>query len=352
MYLTNLAPEAEAALSAVAPSGTLSFLKTPHSWNELNDILNKIDQSYVSLRDQGIHPSYWYVDIPTGQVVVEATDASSQDSAVLTNMFSGLVRVVSVPASEEPRDAADREHDSAPWNGSDSIYNDNAGGGCTSGVGIYYQGSTAQLTAAHCYPLNATLHNDLWDGYNKIGTDNSVGVTVAQSRDATSGTDTEVIDSAGGASDLLWTGSVSNPQRSLVANSGSNTAGYYVCTDGAYDSENCNVQINSTGGHESGDYNTWNGAVPIIWHSVVSASDASGGIAVGTGDSGGPVVRFNSSGMLVVGIISQVGQYKPCVDNNFKDRHTGDPLRACGSLVRYSGMVGVLDQWNTTVVSG
>jgi len=352
VYLTSLAPAAEAALSAVAPAGTLSFLKTPRSWNDLNDVLNQIDQSYGSLRSQGVHPSYWYVDIPTGKVVVEAIDATNQDVSVLSNMFGDMVRVVPVSAADAPRDAADREHDSAPWNGSDSIYNPNSGGGCTSGVGIHYQGSTAQLTAAHCYPLNATIHNGLWNGYDLIGTNNSVGVTVAQSRDATSGTDTEVIDSNGGASDLLWTGSVGNPQRSLVADSGSNTAGYFVCTDGAYDSENCNVKIDSTGGHESGDYNTWNGPVSIIWHSVVSASDASGGIAAGDGDSGGPVVRFNSSGMLVVGIISQIGQFKPCVDNNFKDRRTGAALRDCGSLVRYSGMVGVLNQWNTTVVSG
>lgn len=88
-----------------------------------------------------------------------------------------------------------------------------------------------------------------------------------------------------------------------------------------------------------------NWEAPIEWcHMIEAETTTSGAVAAGTGDSGGPVYRFSVGKLYAVGIISMIGDYVPCTVNN-------NPARTCGSIVSYSAMSSVLNQWGLTLTT-
>lgn len=187
------------------------------------------------------------------------------------------IRDARVPVTIEPfvvvEPTYDRQDDSPPyWGG--AKYSTFLGG-CSTGYSVLQQGVTRMLSAGHC-------------GQDGLTAFDGGGQTMGQIRYKNPMRDTLLIDTP--SAGRVYTKGVKSNHSIRVVGTLKSRAGNLICTSGSYTGEHCTAKIKAvnltiavTGG--------------LTFGPMVKASRGSGKVAVGRGDSGGPVFFWHLFGV-------------------------------------------------------
>ena len=334
VYLTSLSPAAEAQLSGLGRPGTVSFARTSHTETQLLAAHAEVTKGVSALAARGIDIVSWFPGVNgDGLEHIGVVDLTAAKARLLDRLF-GASRIVlqNLSASEAPRSTADRVNDYLPWGGGDNTTSSNAGSqyGCSSGVGITYQGAQYMITAAHCYEPGWKIYNELVGvsrPNNYMGTEASRDITK-------NGDDTALVSMPvkGG----IWTGVIGNSVARPVAGYATNPDGDTVYDEGAYSGEVAVKVVNNYGGCIS-----ISGYVGVSGKrtecNLVEAT--SSGIASQEGDSGGPVIRYVGGKLMVTGIVSASGGQAIACQYNIQYERTAD---SCYHTLFYTAMDEIL----------
>ncbi|WP_132123715.1 S1 family peptidase [Actinocrispum wychmicini] len=151
-----------------------------------------------------------------------------------------------------------------------------SGGGCSTGFSVRFDGRPAMLSAGHC-------------GKNGDMARTGVGVSMGAINNKVAGRDTLVIP-VSSAAGRIYTGPVNPlpfpPMSTPIKGTRAARVGNYVCTSGSYTGQHCNIRIEAVNQSILTD---------VGWMSpeVKATSQVVGGVAVGRGDSGGPVTTLS-----------------------------------------------------------
>jgi hypothetical protein len=192
------------------------------------------------------------------------------------------VRDARVPITIEPfvaiEETFNRQDDIPPyWGG--ARYS-TPGGGCSTGFGVKQAGMTRMLTAGHC-GSNGQTAND--GGGQVMGLVMNKNPIVNPNPVPGSVRDVMTINtfSAGRVYVNGWASSSSVPVKAKAAS----LVGNLVCTSGSFTGMHCPIQVTLI-----------NQAIPVsggaVFYPMVKATHTSGKVAVGKGDSGGPVIDW------------------------------------------------------------
>ncbi len=335
VHLTRLEPSAEAAFRSRAPAGTLSFVATPHSQDYLFGIQSKVLRSTSSLASDGIRVIEFWPSVQTGMEMIGVENLTPHATAVLDTRFGTRnIRVFNVARDQLPVLTASRTSDSSPFNGGDSISDHS--GGCTSGFGITISGTSYLLTAGHCFAVGDDIYNAICNASSCANGGNASMGTIKERSWANNLGDSEVINTRG--SDLIWTGVIGSPERSLVAGWTTNPVGDQVCQSGSYSGETCDLVINNN--NECVQFAVY------VCH-LIHAYSPSHAIANQLGDSGGPVFRFLSDGLNATGTDtgSTTADTVTCKYNIF-------PGEQCFWDIYYTAIDWTLPHWGASINSG
>jgi hypothetical protein len=258
---------------------------------------------------------------------VEPYDASF-DAALAEQI---LTSAAGVPVSVEvgpQSEYAGRVNDTAPWFAGGRTTS--GGGSCSTAFGIVDAGTRTReymLTALHCAPVGAQVSNG--NGTAVLGP-----VTHARPQ-----WDSELIRVTQAGTDTFFGGvnGVGAPETNApVRRPAANVAGTtFACTSGASTGENCALRVNATnvdlrrrvwiGGRifVVGEVNM------VIASSTVRRPNGQLAVAVGSGDSGGPVVTDTSMDRQALGTISAGFNFVGC-------GLFAAPRKWCGSSVVYA----------------
>ena len=336
VYLTKLTPATEAPFLAVAPHGTLTFLKASHTRLQLLAVHSQVTREFSGLAARGIWLVSWFPGINGDtREQIGVLNLTRADARLLRHLFGARnVVLQNVPPADVPRTTG-RDSDSSPWNGGDNESSHDIG--CTSGAGITYNGSQYMVTAAHCYEPG-------WGIYNAFAGDSGPEMGTEHSRDVSNGGDDTALVSMA-VSDLIWTGGYNVPVRTVVYGSATNRDGDKVCNEGAYSGEVCSVvQNEALGCISAGPYTGLSG--DRYECDIVEATSTTGtDIADEAGDSGAPVIRYLSGELNVAGIVSAASGVVPCQFN---------VSATCYDTVYYTGMREILatEYPGATLVTG
>jgi hypothetical protein len=273
-------------------------------------------------------------------------------TAIVRHLFGpNNVALYSTPRSYTAT-AVGRANDTPPWNGGDFLLDTPSfTGECTSGFGAHKGSTSYMITAGHCFPVGTSANPE----YAVNGAPSTNGpayyeVGVVQTRGSftkPNGIDAELLNAsgAGNASSAIYTGSSSAPQVATVRGTLSSPLNTQVCDSGAFEGEICGLVIKSgseciteSEGPSGPNYTVCN---------IYEADNTKGGIAVGNGDSGGPVFRFSGSSLYAVGDISaQSGTTVKCPTNQYPGVLS---TRYCGSKLFYTNISSILSEFGLTL---
>jgi hypothetical protein len=216
------------------------------------------------------------------------------------------------------------------------------------------------ITAGHCFGVKELIVNGspkLTGIYTGVGT-----LMTRGSFGKKNGIDGEMINTTlnGGSNKAIYTGSSKKPKISDVSGTRDSPAGDQVCDSGAFEGEVCDIVIKKTKPmpeciEESDSSETfrdgpksYSAASKVITVcDIFEAKQASGQLAVGNGDSGGPVFRFRGSKLYATGIITAApasGEVK-CPTEQYPDLST----RYCSSTVFYTGIRSILSEFKVSI---
>lgn len=192
---------------------------------------------------------------------------------------------VSVTTGARLMTLAGRQVDASPYSSGATFHWDNAGltYRCTTGIPVLHNGSRKMLTAGHC-------------GSNGLSIKRSDGVAWGTVNNDVNGRDTMLISpgrSVSISSSIYHGTHSSNLKKPINGAALDSYVDTLVCTSGAKTGEHCNIRIKqknvtiSVAGLDGIVY-------PIF--PMVKAEHDNHTVAVGQGDSGGPVVAMDSMG--------------------------------------------------------
>ncbi len=296
VYLTSPSKIAEERLRSLGAPGQVSFDFTSHTRAELLSLHATVTSSVQALKAQGVQLVSWFPGINgDGLEHIGVYDLSRSKKEFLDARFgSQNIVLQNVTRSELPvlTSSGNRVYDSAPWNGGDNITSH--GSGCTSGVGINYNGSQYMLTASHCYTPGWAVYNEFAGASrpnNYMGTETSRDVR-------NDGDDTALISMP--VSNQIWIGGIGSARSTVVAGGATNPDGDTVYNEGAYSGQVAATVVNNYLGCISLNYGK-----PVGLRTECNIVEArSGGIANQEGDSGGPIVRWIGGQLYITGIVS------------------------------------------------
>jgi hypothetical protein len=350
MYLTQLSRSAETAISSGMQAGVVKFARAPRSLSYLNGLHQRVTRAQAELKRQGTNIVTWGPDFITGRENVTVQNLDAAKKAQLDHLFGAASLTFSSTTRSYTAVAVARDDDTPPWNGGDYVIMLNSAGDvygeCTSGFPVHKGSTDYLLTAGHC----------AGDGYTVVNGDPSLTGSVYYEMGTISttgnfgdndGVDAELIDTAGfgGSSEALYTGSSMSPSVSDVSGTASSPAGDQVCDDGAFEGEICDLVIQSTTPMPE-CITEAEGGVDFSVCDVYQADNPSGGIAVGNGDSGGPVFRFSGSNLEATGIITAEAEpLTKCPTEQYPALST----RECSPILFYTSISSVLSEFGVTL---
>ncbi|QQE79552.1 S1 family peptidase [Alicyclobacillus sp. SO9] len=331
VYLTKLSKNAEKAIRHGAKSKLFTFIKTPHSKKQLLQIHHTVSQNAKTLFSKGIHLVSNGPDIKTGKEEINVANLTpSQKKYILKKFGKSNVEVNSVGTSSIPHLTASRSSDSAPWNGGDFITDDSTGD-CTDGFGVHTTTQAFLLTAGHCYSTGTSVYN----GAMTLGLGSFSYMGSVSGNGTSNEIDSALISASGGSSKLIWSGSSSNPVRDAVSGTSSVVVGDQVCQSGAFDGELCGLVV------QNADMTIYPDNGKYTFTHEVEASNTSGGIANGAGDSGGPVFRWIGSYLYAVGTVSAGSGSTTCT--NYPNN------RQCYTNLYYENINNILNYFGVSI---
>jgi hypothetical protein len=146
-----------------------------------------------------------------------------------------------------------------------------SGGRCTTAFKVARQQKLYLITAAHCADNNQILKN---------GDESEV---IGHGEADNTGRDILLIRAVGNLSNHVYVGNANTANFARVTSSSASAVGQLVCTSGSFTGLNCSIQVAAVN-----QFVNFTG-IGVIGP-LVTASHTSGGVAVGRGDSGGPVI--------------------------------------------------------------
>lgn len=323
VYVTSLSAASATQLRALGRPGQVSFARTAHTRVQLLAIQKKVTGDVRMLAGRGVRLVSWFPGINgDGLEHIGVLDLTAARAKVLGRLFgAGNIVLHNVARDQIPQGTANRVNDFAPWNGGDNLTSH--GIGCTSGVGIVYQGAQYMLTAAHCYEPGWSIYNEFAGvsrPNNLMGTETS--------RDINNGGDDTALVSMP-VLNHIWTGVIGSPVPVAAAGDTTNPDGDTVYNEGAYSG-----QVPAT---------VENNYYGCIWVSGITGVSGnryecniveagSGGIATQDGDSGAPMIRYIGSNLMVTGIVSAGSGTTGCQYN----------ITTCYHTVYYTAMDEIL----------
>lgn len=225
--------------------------------------------------------SKWYVDVRTNQVAVGVTELTPEVTRTATRLFGDAVRL-----HVAPRPTLDsRPIDAAPWRA--GIRLNFPAGGCSSGYVIRTTTTPVErrlVSAGHCGPLSAVVTN------------NGVQVGTVVTRALTNGGRDFVFIGGSTYRAFMYTGGPNSNTGFPVKGTRLSAVGLGICTNGATSGENCAVEVIAI--DVCVTFSSGQRTCLLDEAESTDGSDPSAG-----GDSGGPVIAYDSAGLKVVGSI-------------------------------------------------
>ena len=251
-----------------------------HSLAELDAVRQRVttDPEWQAVAGKLI--STWYTDVRHNRVAVGVTELTPEVTRTAARVFGDLVRLHVAARPDEATRTADFE----PWVAGSRL---TFPGGCSSGYVIRTTTTPVQrrlVSAGHCGVLNSVVRNN----GNEVG-------TVRTRSYVENGRDFAFV---GGRSyqPFMYTGGPSSGTGFPIKGTRLSGVGLSVCTNGATSGENCAVEVSAidvcvtfASGHTT---------------CLLDQADSTNGTdPVAGGDSGGPVIAYDSAGLKVVGSI-------------------------------------------------
>jgi hypothetical protein len=231
------------------------------------------------------------------------------------------IRAATVPLTIEPFDTTapvsctGRQDDCSPyWGGAKYVMP--SGGWCTMGFSLKftsyllpYSSSTwtRMLSAGHCSSDGTAIVDGGGDTFGTVTGDYDTQdiLTISPAAGVTLGGRVYVGP---------WNSGI--PSNKAVAGTAASFVGQWVCPSGAATGEHCNVKVTAV------NFTIWGTVKTVV------AKEQSGGVAVGKGDSGGPVITYNLSGKVNAnGTISAGSNQVACP--------SGSPSSMCFNTIYY-----------------
>lgn len=165
------------------------------------------------------------------------------------------------------------------------------------------------LTASHCFWLYAnngvgtTVHNGYVEDNFSIYPNSSTTLIGDVTKDSNISAGTTSLDVAliqASTSTVDFNAAWNATGRAIQIGTSTNAVGDQVCSSGAFDGQICGLEISAT---DRTEMFTESWGTYSVDHVAVAASDTSGTVALGTGDSGGPVYSYSGSNLLANGMI-------------------------------------------------
>jgi len=248
-----------------------------HSFAELDVVRQEVATDPEWRAVAGKLVSKWYIDIPHNRVAVGVTELTPEVARAAARLFGDLV---SLHVAARP-DRESRQDDFEPWAAGTRISS------CSSGYIIRTTTTPVQrrmVSAGHCAALNATVRNN----------GDAVG-TVMTRQLVDGGRDFEFI---GGRTyqPFMYTGPANSNGGFAIKGSRLSGVGLDVCTNGATSGQNC-----------AGEVTAIDVCVTFsdgLTTCLLDEAESTDGTEMSRpGDSGGPVIVFESAGVKVVGSI-------------------------------------------------
>ena len=251
-----------------------------HSLAELDVVRQEVatDPEWQAVAGKLI--SKYYIDNPRNRVAVGVTELTPEVTQAATRLFGDRV---SLHVAARP-DRQSRVDDFAPWAAGTRI---TSGSTCSSGYIIRTTTTPVQrrmVTAGHCFALNATVRNN----------GDTIGTVVTRQL-VERGRDFEFI---GGSTyqPFMYTGGPGSLGGQAIKGSKLSGVGLSICTNGAISGQNCAgrvIAIDTCVTFSDG-----------LTTCVLDEAESTDGTEMSrNGDSGGPVIAFDSAGLKVVGSI-------------------------------------------------
>jgi hypothetical protein len=269
-------------------------------------------------------------------------DAASRLGA----QYGDAVRVV---ADTEPTHlTAWRYNDSSPWNGGDFIYhfvNSGSWSDCSSGIPVHdaSNGTHYMLTASHCFWDFGGVGTSVRNGYVRLDTNavysgsstTLIGSVTKNSNLNPGSTTLDVALIKTSTSTLDFVAAWNSQGYGIQVGRATNHVGDQVCQSGAFDGQICGgIVIRALNLTECpGDF--------CVNHLVQANNSTSGTVAVGAGDSGGPVYSYTGSNLLARGMTDQGSGSVSCTSVP-----TGTAGRACYHTLYFVDMASIDSSWN------
>jgi Trypsin len=231
--------------------------------------------------------------------------------------YGNAVRVVVDTELAHPM--AWRYNDTSPWNGGDFIYHNYVS--CSSGIPVHDKsnGTNYMLTASHCFYGFGGVSTSVRNGYIRAdtgavysGSSTTLIGSVTKNDYLTPGSTTQdvaLIQTATSRNDFVaaWNSQGYGVQIDRTAN----RVGDQVCQSGAFDGQICGgIVIRAL--HVMKPTLNPLGYVIYVKDLVEAYNSTSGTVALGAGDSGGPVYSYSGSQLLARGMTDLGDVEVPC----------------------------------------
>ena len=282
------------ALSSVA--SLLRFHQVPLTKAGLDHAMAQATPVAQQLVATGVPLQSWGLDLRRGLVHVSLRGATTEQRQATENAFRTLPVYVDDSGFDiHTAVGSDSAHDKAPFVGGDFIYDSRDF--CSSAFGIRIGGTAHVLTAGHCG--NGKWYNDTsLNGKRLVGANHFLGRSSRNTWNTATQLDHQVLAGAGTAN--IWTGDyLSGVNTAVVTGTAGQQAGTSFCTDGAFEGTICGITLSSDNYNACIVIGSDDGSSVTTCH-IYEGDLPAGQVALGQGDSGGPVVVAAFQGSHVV----------------------------------------------------
>jgi hypothetical protein len=282
-----------------------------------------------------------------GRLEVGVNSSVAAAASQLGAQYGNAVRVV---ANTEPTHlAAFRYNDTSPWNGGDFIYHLSNGNwsDCSSGIPVHdaSNGTHYMLTASHCFWDLGGVGTNVRNGYVRVdtnapysGSSTTLIGSVTKDSNLTAGSTTEdVAFIQASTSTLDFVAAWNSQGYGIQIGRASNNIGDQVCQSGAFDGQICGgIVIRAINQTQCPTGESW-----CVKDLAKANNSTSGTVALGEGDSGGPVYSYSGSNLLARGMTDQGSGTVSC--NSVPPGTAG---RLCFHTLYFVQMGSIDSSWN------
>jgi Trypsin len=352
LYWRQAEPPPAQIMDILAAPGrpvTVDLLDSPYGRLELNEARDLLVDNADSLDAQlcgFLHTFVVPQDASTVLVRIEPDNQFADPAAYITTAQSFLTALAGYPVRVELAPAFEstiggREAERSPWYAGGAIKEKGKDRHCSSGFGVVKNPNSWLLSAAHCFENGVTVETD--PGAQEIG-------KVSDKREKL---DSERI-SANRVAGKTYVKGVDSNESLTITEPGWNVAGLFVCTSGAATGMNCHLKITAIDAKVRAVLRPLK--VLAEFQVLADATKPRGrnlpGVAVGGGDSGGPVILISNDptvNSMAAGIATAGEAANNVFWNHRVKCNDSAKTRRCYSRVAYTAIRPILKEYGVTL---